>query len=64
MGFGSAALEQAVTQFTGGRPILVADDEIDALRMVATHLTGAGFKVIQALDGADALAKARAHLPA
>jgi two-component system phosphate regulon response regulator PhoB len=63
-GSGSSPQEQSVAQFTGGRPILIADDEIDALRMVATHLTGAGFKVIQSQDGADALAKAQTHLPA
>jgi len=60
---GRSPQEQAAAQFSAGRPVLIADDEVDALKMVATHLTGAGFKVIQALDGADALAKAQAHLP-
>ena len=65
---GSEAAEQPRAPSTGrlatGRPILVADDEADVLVMVSTHLASAGFKVIQAHDGADALAKARAELPA
>ncbi len=44
--------------------ILVADDEADVLNLVSTNLKNAGFTVIKAQDGATALAKARANLPA
>ncbi len=44
--------------------VLVADDECDVLNMVATNLSGAGFLVIKAQDGAEALERARRFTPA
>ncbi|MHB1305630.1 MAG: response regulator [Limisphaerales bacterium] len=43
--------------------ILVVDDEPDALELVEFNLKGAGFEVVTAADGAEALKKARAHVP-
>jgi two-component system phosphate regulon response regulator PhoB len=48
---------------SSGKTILVADDEPDVLNLVAAHLASAGYKVLRASDGAEALAKAREHLP-
>ena len=45
-------------------PILIADEESDVLAMLSTHLTGAGFKVIQSHDGSEAITKARNCHPA
>jgi len=44
--------------------ILVADDEEDVLKLVGTNLKNAGFRVINAEDGATAIEKARLHSPA
>jgi two-component system phosphate regulon response regulator PhoB len=44
--------------------ILVVDDEPDAVELVAFNLKTAGFNVITAADGDEALTKARARLPA
>jgi two-component system phosphate regulon response regulator PhoB len=44
--------------------ILVADDEKDVLDLVSANLKSAGFSVIEALDGASAVARARSELPA
>lgn len=43
--------------------ILVVDDEPDVLELVEYNLAGAGFAVITATDGAEALAKIRTHQP-
>jgi two-component system phosphate regulon response regulator PhoB len=43
--------------------ILVVDDEPDAVELVEFNLKNAGFEVITAADGAEALKKARATLP-
>ncbi|MBM3871173.1 MAG: response regulator transcription factor [Verrucomicrobia bacterium] len=43
--------------------ILVVDDEPDAVELVEFNLKNAGFEVITAADGAEALKQARAALP-
>lgn len=43
--------------------ILVVDDEPDAVELIAFNLKGAGYEVVTATDGAEALKKARALLP-
>jgi two-component system phosphate regulon response regulator PhoB len=43
--------------------ILVVDDEPDAVELVEFNLKNAGFEVVTAADGAEALKKARATLP-
>lgn len=43
--------------------ILVVDDEPDALELVRFNLKNAGFEVVTAADGAQAVKKARALLP-
>jgi two-component system, OmpR family, phosphate regulon response regulator PhoB len=44
--------------------VLIADDEADVLEMIGSYLTGAGFRVLTAPDGAAALASARRDHPA
>lgn len=44
--------------------ILVADDEMDVVNLVSQNLLGAGFQVLKASDGAEALEKARRLDPA
>jgi two-component system phosphate regulon response regulator PhoB len=53
------------TERSAGTPktVLIADDEPDVLNMLAAHLTGAGYKVLRAGTGAEALEMAREHLP-
>lgn len=41
--------------------ILAVDDSASMRKMVTFTLTGAGFHVVEAVDGQDALEKARAH---
>src|SRR5436190_10591973 len=43
--------------------ILVVDDEPEAVELVEFNLKQAGFSVVSAIDGAEALKKARAVLP-
>jgi DNA-binding response OmpR family regulator len=43
--------------------ILVVDDEPDAVELIRFNLKGAGYEVITAADGEEALKKARALLP-
>ncbi len=43
--------------------ILVVDDEPDAVELISFNLKGAGFDVVSAGDGAQALKLARLHLP-
>lgn len=45
------------------RQILIADDEVDVVELVAQNLSGAGFQVIKANDGNEALEKARRFEP-
>lgn len=44
--------------------VLVADDEPDILELVSLRLEHAGYRIVTATDGAQALALAREHLPA
>src|SRR5438046_9390755 len=43
--------------------ILVVDDELDAVELVEFNLKSAGYEVVTAADGAEALKKVRAHSP-
>ena len=43
--------------------ILVADDEEDVLNLVSINLKSAGYTIIQAVNGREAVGKARAQLP-
>ncbi|MCF7668174.1 MAG: response regulator transcription factor [Verrucomicrobia bacterium] len=43
--------------------ILIVDDEPDALELIDFNIRAAGYSVISADDGEDALKKAREHLP-
>jgi DNA-binding response OmpR family regulator len=43
--------------------VLVADDEPSTLTLVAAHVRGKGFEVIEAADGDEAWDKAREYLP-
>src|SRR5437667_9880661 len=43
--------------------ILVVDDEPDAVELVEFNLKSAGYEVITAADGSEALKKARSHSP-
>src|SRR2546423_5127234 len=43
--------------------ILVVDDEPDAVELVEFNLKSAGYEVVTAADGSEALKKARAHSP-
>jgi len=47
----------------GRASILVADDEPSTRAMVARHLRSIGYKVVEAVDGDEALALALEHLP-
>lgn len=46
------------------RKILVAEDEIDVLNLVATNLKSSGYTVLKAEDGESALEQARHAIPA
>lgn len=43
--------------------VLIADDDPDILELVAFRLSRAGFDVVKAADGEDALAKIAEHAP-
>jgi two-component system alkaline phosphatase synthesis response regulator PhoP len=43
--------------------ILIADDEPDIIEIISFHLTKAGFEVITANDGSEAIEKAKLHTP-
>ena len=53
-----------MTNKAANKRILVADDEVDVLNLVASNLKSAGFNVLRAEDGHSALDQARASLPA
>jgi DNA-binding response OmpR family regulator len=46
------------------RVVLVVDDEADLLEIVTDRLAGAGYEVVTARDGLEALSQARAARPA
>lgn len=48
----------------GERVVLVVDDEADLLEIVSDRLTGAGYRVLTARDGLEALERVRAARPA
>jgi two-component system alkaline phosphatase synthesis response regulator PhoP len=43
--------------------ILIADDEPDIIEIISFHLTKAGFEVITAKDGSEAIEKAQQNIP-
>jgi len=43
--------------------ILIADDEPDIIEIISFHLVKAGFEVITASDGSEAIEKAKLHTP-
>ena len=45
------------------RSVLIVDDEADALELLAYNLKAAGYEIITAKDGAEALNKARTEAP-
>ena len=45
------------------KKILVVEDDLDLVELLRFNLTNAGFSVIAAFDGAEALKKARSMLP-
>jgi two-component system alkaline phosphatase synthesis response regulator PhoP len=47
----------------GGRTILVADDDPQILALIGRQLARLGYRVVEAADGAEALASARAQKP-
>ena len=47
-----------------GRTVLVADDNADQRALYVDILTNAGYSVIEACDGAEAIARAQADRPA
>uniref|UniRef100_C6E6D5 histidine kinase n=1 Tax=Geobacter sp. (strain M21) TaxID=443144 RepID=C6E6D5_GEOSM len=61
---GNAAFpaERAQAPFQG-RSVLVVDDDPEAVSLIASHLSQAGFETLTALNGADALRLARAKKP-
>ena len=48
----------------GARLVLVVDDEADLLEIVADRLAGAGYRVLTARDGQEALERVRTDRPA
>lgn len=51
------------TRARGQRSILVADDDPQILALIQRHLSRLGYEVIEATDGAEALARARERRP-
>jgi CheY-like chemotaxis protein len=43
--------------------ILIIEDDPDIMRLLSRTLTGAGYQVVNAFGGADALRKVQAHAP-
>ena len=56
--------DQAAPGRTPGQTILISDDEPHIRHLVGSKLRNAGFEVLEASNGRDALALAREHLPA
>ncbi|TSK09079.1 MAG: response regulator [Geobacter sp.] len=54
---------QAPPHQVPGRPILVVDDDPEAVSLITGHLAQAGFETLTALNGPDALRLARARHP-
>lgn len=52
-----------LSQWSVREKILVVDDEPEAIELVEFNLKQAGFNVLTAMDGAEALKKARAQVP-
>jgi two-component system phosphate regulon response regulator PhoB len=52
-----------MTNKAANKRILVADDEVDVLNLVASNLKSAGYNVLRAEDGHSALDQARDSLP-
>src|SRR5262245_40664784 len=52
-----------VTLLSVKTKVLVVDDEPDFVHLLAYNLTRAGFEVLEALNGLDAVHLARRHLP-
>jgi len=50
-------------KFTNNHQVLIADDEEDVINLVSQNLIGAGFHVLKASNGEEALEKARAMNP-
>ena len=60
----SSAVSRATGPVTGDdRLVLVVDDEADLLQIVSDRLTAAGYRVLTARDGIEALAYARETRP-
>ncbi|HEU6447605.1 MAG TPA: response regulator [Verrucomicrobiae bacterium] len=55
--------EQATGNSTGSKKILVVDDNEIILKTVSLKLQGAGYQVVTALDGSEAVACARKENP-
>jgi len=53
-----------MSQKAATKKILVAEDELDVLNLVATNLKAAGYQVLKAEDGESALEQTRNALPA
>jgi CheY-like chemotaxis protein len=58
-------LVQLVRRYVGDsqRRVLVVDDDADAREVASRMLSGAGFEVREAVDGAEALVEIREHPP-
>ena len=59
------ALNSAIEMIkAANKKILVAEDEVDVLNLIAINLKGAGFSVLKAADGPTAIEMARSSMPA
>jgi len=56
-------MEKSVQSGVAGKTILIVDDEFGILEVVEFILSDAGFKVVSALNGQDALAKLEETIP-
>jgi len=53
----------AILSASRSRLVLVADDEAEVRVIIARHLRQAGYEVVEAADGAEAIEMAKRHLP-